>query len=69
VRARVASRNYRAGVYDPFSGHRHPLKYCPGLANAARREGTQLFAHSPVIEVVRGAPHLSILGVYPINGI
>jgi gamma-glutamylputrescine oxidase len=55
VRARVASERYLAGVYDPFSGHLHPLKYCLGLAEAARNEGALLFAHSPVIEVVRGA--------------
>jgi gamma-glutamylputrescine oxidase len=54
VRARVASERYLAGVYDPFSGHLHPLKYCLGLADAARNEGALLFAHSPVIEVVRG---------------
>ncbi|MGF6240847.1 gamma-glutamylputrescine oxidase [Paraburkholderia sp. GAS38] len=55
VRARVASERYLAGVYDPFSGHLHPLKYCLGLAEAARQEGARLFAHSPVLEVVRGA--------------
>jgi glycine/D-amino acid oxidase-like deaminating enzyme len=55
IRSRVASQRYLAGVYDPFSGHLHPLKYCLGLADAARREGVQLFAHSPVREVVRGA--------------
>ncbi|EEA04666.1 FAD dependent oxidoreductase [Burkholderia sp. H160] len=54
TRTRVASRRYLAGVYDPLSGHLHPLKYCLGLANAALREGVELFAHSPVIEVVRG---------------
>jgi gamma-glutamylputrescine oxidase len=54
IRSRVASRRYLAGVHDPFSGHLHPLKYCLGLADAARTEGAQLFAHSPVIEVVRG---------------
>ena len=55
IRARVASERYLAGVYDPVSGHLHPLKYCLGLAEAARNEGALLFAHSPVIEVVRGA--------------
>jgi gamma-glutamylputrescine oxidase len=55
IRARVASGRYVAGVFDPLSGHLHPLKYCLGLAEAARREGARLFAHSPVIEVVRGA--------------
>jgi gamma-glutamylputrescine oxidase len=55
IRARVASPRYLAGVHDPLSGHLHPLKYCLGLADAARREGVKLFAHSPVLEVVRGA--------------
>ncbi|MFP6561385.1 NAD(P)/FAD-dependent oxidoreductase [Paraburkholderia sp. B3] len=55
TRARVASQRYLAGVYDPFSGHLHPLKYCLGLAAAARREGAQLFAHTRAQEVVRGA--------------
>jgi len=55
MRERIASERYLAGVYDALSGHLHPLKYCLGLADAARREGAQLFAHSPVLEVVRGA--------------
>ncbi|CAG9272871.1 putative oxidoreductase OrdL [Paraburkholderia unamae] len=55
TRAHVASQRYLAGVYDPVSGHLHPLKYCLGLAAAARREGAQLFAHTPAREVVRGA--------------
>lgn len=54
IRARVASRLYLAGVHDPLSGHLHPLRYCLGLAAAARREGALLFAHSAVTEVVRG---------------
>ncbi|WP_028209809.1 NAD(P)/FAD-dependent oxidoreductase [Paraburkholderia mimosarum] len=55
TRARVASQRYIAGVHDPVSGHLHPLKYCLGLAAAARREGAQLFAHTRALEVVRGA--------------
>ncbi|WP_179405411.1 NAD(P)/FAD-dependent oxidoreductase [Burkholderia guangdongensis] len=54
IRARIASTRYLAGVHDPLSGHLHPLKYCLGLADAARREGVALFAHSPVIDVARG---------------
>ncbi|WLE60650.1 FAD-binding oxidoreductase [Burkholderia plantarii] len=54
IRARVASRLYLAGVHDPLSGHLHPLRYCLGLAAAARREGALLFSHSAVTEVVRG---------------
>jgi gamma-glutamylputrescine oxidase len=55
IRSRIASERYLAGVFDPLSGHLHPLKYCLGLAHAARKEGARLFAHSPVIEVIRGA--------------
>jgi gamma-glutamylputrescine oxidase len=52
--ARVASQRYLAGVFDPVSGHLHPLKYCLGLAAAARREGAQLFAHTRALKIVRG---------------
>ncbi|MDQ7976377.1 FAD-dependent oxidoreductase [Paraburkholderia sp. SARCC-3016] len=55
IRSRVASDRYLAGVFDPLSGHLHPLRYCLGLADAARKEGARLFAHSPVVEVKRGA--------------
>ncbi|WP_444551281.1 FAD-dependent oxidoreductase [Burkholderia pseudomallei] len=37
VRARIAAPRYVAGVHAPLSGHLHPLKYCLGLADAARR--------------------------------
>ncbi|AOK32218.1 MULTISPECIES: NAD(P)/FAD-dependent oxidoreductase [Burkholderia] len=55
IRTRIASPRYLSGVYDPLSGHLHPLKYCLGLADAARREGAMLFAHTSAIEIVRGA--------------
>lgn len=55
IRARIASTRYLAGVHDPLSGHLHPLKYCLGLADAARREGVALFAHTPALDVARGA--------------
>ncbi|CAN0623981.1 putative oxidoreductase OrdL [Burkholderia multivorans] len=55
IRARIASPRYLAGVYDPLSAHLHPLRYCLGLADAARREGAALFAHSPALDVTRGA--------------
>jgi glycine/D-amino acid oxidase-like deaminating enzyme len=41
IRARIASPRYLAGVHDPLSGHLHPLKYCLGLADAARREASR----------------------------
>ncbi|WP_323123596.1 NAD(P)/FAD-dependent oxidoreductase [Burkholderia alba] len=55
IRSRIASARYLAGVHDPLSGHLHPLKYCLGLADAARREGALLFSHSPAVGVTRGA--------------
>lgn len=50
----IASEQFYAGAYDPRSGHLHPLKYCLGMADAARAAGVHLFEHSPVIEVRRG---------------
>lgn len=55
IHARIASTRYLAGVHDPLSGHLHPLKYCLGLADAARREGVALYAHTPALDVVGGA--------------
>lgn len=55
IQARIASTRYLAGVHDPLSGHLHPLKYCLGLADAALREGVALYAHTPALDVVRGA--------------
>lgn len=51
---RIDSEHYLSGVYDSYSGHVHPLKYCLGLAAAARRAGVVVHAHSPVTHVVEG---------------
>lgn len=51
----VASERFEAGTYDPQSGHLHPLKFCLGLATAARRLGVQLFENSPAMHIERGA--------------
>lgn len=51
---RIDSEHYLSGVYDSYSGHVHPLKYCLGLAEAARRAGVTLHAHSPVTRIVEG---------------
>ncbi|MDO9194713.1 MAG: FAD-binding oxidoreductase, partial [Undibacterium sp.] len=50
----IASERFHSGAFDPQSGHLHPLKYCLGLAAAARAAGVQIFEHSPVVEIVRG---------------
>lgn len=50
----VASERFHAGTYDADSGHLHPLKFCLGLAEAARRTGVQFFEHSPARHIERG---------------
>lgn len=51
----IASERFHSGAFDPYSGHLHPLKYCLGLAAAARRAGVRIFEHSAVSHVARGA--------------
>jgi gamma-glutamylputrescine oxidase len=55
VGAAIASKRFYGGVRDRRSGHLHPLKYCLGMAAAACKAGVQLFEHSPVTSVERGA--------------
>jgi gamma-glutamylputrescine oxidase len=54
IGAWVASPRFKAGAYDELSGHIHPLKYCLGLADAARKAGIQVFEHSAVIRLIQG---------------
>jgi gamma-glutamylputrescine oxidase len=49
----IASEQFYAGAIDMQSGHLHPLKYCLGLAAAAREAGVQVFENSAVIRVER----------------
>lgn len=44
LRTLVASERYLAGLYDPNSGHLHPLNYTLGLARAAHGAGARIFA-------------------------
>jgi gamma-glutamylputrescine oxidase len=50
----IASKRFRAGAFDPYSGHLHPLKYCLGLAAAARAAGVKIFENSPATGLDRG---------------
>jgi gamma-glutamylputrescine oxidase len=50
----IASERFYSGAFDPLSGHLHPLKYCLGLADAARAAGVQIFENSAVIQIQRG---------------
>lgn len=50
----IASERFHAGIYDARSGHVHPLKYCLGLAQAARDAGVDIYENSAAYQVVRG---------------
>ena len=51
----IASTRFHSGLFDPASGHLHPLKYCLGLLAAARADGVQIFENSPVLHMEQGA--------------
>jgi gamma-glutamylputrescine oxidase len=51
----VESERFHAAVFDAGSGHLHPLRFCLGLGEAARRAGARIHEHSPVLYIERGA--------------
>lgn len=51
----IRSPRYCAATWEGVSGHLHPLKYGLGLARAAVVAGVQVFEHSPVVALQRGA--------------
>jgi len=55
LQAQLPSPRYLGGLYDPRSGHLHPLNYTLGLARAAVAAGVRIFEQSPVLSMVRGA--------------
>jgi gamma-glutamylputrescine oxidase len=52
----IASPRFHSGVFDPRSGHLHPLKYIRGLARAAVQAGVRIHEHSAVRGLVPGTP-------------
>ncbi|PHS79346.1 MAG: FAD-dependent oxidoreductase [Rhodospirillaceae bacterium] len=52
---RVGSEKYIGALYDPGSGHLHPLNYTLGLACAAERAGAKIYEHSPATHIQEGA--------------
>jgi gamma-glutamylputrescine oxidase len=56
LRALLGTWRYRAGLYDPGSGHLHPLNYTLGLAAAAEAAGVRVFERSPATALTRGEP-------------
>ncbi len=51
VRQWIASGRYLGGLYDPRSGHLHPLNYTLGLAVAAEAAGARIFEESGVTRI------------------
>jgi gamma-glutamylputrescine oxidase len=54
LRDELESDRYLGAMYDPASGHLHPLEYALGLARAALAAGVRIFEHSRVVELVHG---------------
>jgi gamma-glutamylputrescine oxidase len=54
LRSQLASDRYLGALYDPNSGHLHPLEYVLGLARAAMAAGVRIFEHSRVTGLLRG---------------
>ena len=52
----LATQRYCAGLFDPRSGHLHPLNYTLGLARAAAAAGVTIFESSPATRIERGDP-------------
>lgn len=50
----VASPRYHSGLYDPQSGHLHPLKYALGIARAAAAAGVRIHEETPVTALETG---------------
>ncbi len=60
MRARVGTRSYVGGLYDPEGGHLHPLNYALGLADACQAAGVVIHEDSPVTAIEPGpAPSLA----------
>ena len=56
----VQTRRYAGGLFDPDSGHLHPLNYVLGLARAARAAGAKIFEDSCVTALKQGGRHCVI---------
>ncbi len=54
VQSLLATRRYCAGLFDPGSGHLHPLNYTLGLARAAEAAGARIHELSAVTAIEHG---------------
>lgn len=53
LQEQLGSDRYLGALYDPQSGHLHPLEYAFGLARAAQAAGVRIFEHSRVTSLSR----------------
>jgi gamma-glutamylputrescine oxidase len=51
----IASQRFHSGVFDPRSGHLHPLKYTLGLGEAAVAAGVQVHEGTRVVSIEQRA--------------
>ncbi|UTH74749.1 FAD-binding oxidoreductase [Chromobacterium sp. IIBBL 290-4] len=54
LRGKVGSERYVGGLFDPRSGHLHPLNYTLGLAGAALAAGVRIYEQTPVLRLEKG---------------
>ena len=54
VESLIATRRYCAGLFDPGSGHLHPLNYTLGLARAAEASGATIHESTVVTSIEHG---------------
>lgn len=53
LREQLDSPRYLGAMFDPLSGHLHPLAYAHGLADAALQAGAVIHERTPVLELQR----------------
>ncbi|MDZ4813637.1 MAG: FAD-binding oxidoreductase [Pseudomonadota bacterium] len=56
LQKQLATERYRALLFDPRSGHLHPLEYTMGLARAALKLGVRIFENSRVVAIEHDDP-------------
>ncbi|AXE36336.1 NAD(P)/FAD-dependent oxidoreductase [Chromobacterium phragmitis] len=54
LRGKLASGRYQGGLFDPRSGHLHPLNYTLGLARAALAAGVAIHEQTPALRIEQG---------------
>ncbi|NBI42920.1 FAD-dependent oxidoreductase [[Haemophilus] felis] len=56
LKQHLGSDKYEGALFDPNSGHLHPLNYCLGLAKACLDLGVEIYEHSPVVDLKLNSP-------------